>query len=151
MLNLADAFEALTNTRPLVDTIITEAAIDSRQVIPGSLFIAIPGERVDGHEFVADAFQRGASVALIQHDIPSPYQTIQMNQGQSLDRNINITLPLCLKVENSVKALQQIAHFWRRKINLKVIGITGSVGKSTTKEVIAEVLEQRFPDAEKPR
>jgi UDP-N-acetylmuramoyl-tripeptide--D-alanyl-D-alanine ligase len=150
MLNLADAFEALTNTRPLVDTIITEAAIDSRQVIPGSLFIAIPGERVDGHEFVADAFQRGASVALIQHDIPSSYQTIQMNQGQSLDPNINITLPLCLKVENTVKALQQIAHFWRRKINLKVIGITGSVGKSTTKEVIAEVLEQRFRTLKSP-
>jgi UDP-N-acetylmuramoyl-tripeptide--D-alanyl-D-alanine ligase len=105
---------------------------------------------VDGHEFVADAFQRGASVALIQHDIPSPYQTIQMNQGQSLDPKINITLPLCLKVENSVKALQQIAHFWRRKINLKVIGITGSVGKSTTKEVIAEVLEQRFRTLKSP-
>ncbi len=51
MLTLADAIEALTNTRPPWETVITEAAIDSRQVIPGSLFIAIPGEHVDGHDY----------------------------------------------------------------------------------------------------
>ena len=53
MLTLADAIEAVTHTRPAADVIITEAAIDSRQVIPGALFVAIPGERVDGHEFLA--------------------------------------------------------------------------------------------------
>ena len=58
MLKLADALEALTNRRLESNTpVITEAAIDSRQVIPGSLFVAIPGERVDGHDFIADAFK----------------------------------------------------------------------------------------------
>ena len=62
MLTLADALEALTSVRiPNATAVITEAAIDSRQVIPGSLFVAIPGENVDGHNFIADAFKRGAS------------------------------------------------------------------------------------------
>ena len=69
MLTLADALEALTNFRPIATTVITEAVIDSRQVIPGSLFVAIPGEKVDGHDFIAEAFRRGASFALIQRDL----------------------------------------------------------------------------------
>jgi UDP-N-acetylmuramoyl-tripeptide--D-alanyl-D-alanine ligase len=150
MLNLADAIEALTNTRPPFETVITEAAIDSRQVIPGSLFIALPGERADGHDFVADAFQRGASLALIQHDIPGAFQTIRLAQGQPVNLQVNLDRPLCLMVENTLTALQQIARFWRNKLNLRVIGITGSVGKSTTKEVIAEVLEQRYRTLKSP-
>lgn len=152
MLTLADAIEALTNTRPpLAETVITEAAVDSRQVIPGSMFVAIPGERVDGHDFVADAFQRGASFALIQHDIPGSFRTLQLARGQPLDLYTDLDdAPLCLLVENTLTALQQIAHFWRRKLDLRVIGITGSVGKSTTKEVIAEVLDQRYRTLKSP-
>jgi UDP-N-acetylmuramoyl-tripeptide--D-alanyl-D-alanine ligase len=151
MLSLADAIEALTDTRPpLTEMVITEAAIDSRQVIPGSLFVAIPGEHVDGHDFVTDAFQHGASFALIQHDIPGSFQTLSLAKGQPLDLQIILDGPLCLLVENTLVALQQIAHFWRRKLNLRVIGITGSVGKSTTKEVIAEVLDQRYHTLKSP-
>ena len=75
MLTLADVFEALTNTRPQADHIITEAAIDSRQVIPGSLFVAIPGEKVDGHDFVDAAFGRGASYTLIQREVDTSFRT----------------------------------------------------------------------------
>ena len=63
MLTLADALEALTDYRPLATTVITEAVVDSRQVIPGSLFVAIPGENADGHDFIGEAFRRGASFA----------------------------------------------------------------------------------------
>jgi UDP-N-acetylmuramoyl-tripeptide--D-alanyl-D-alanine ligase len=150
MLTLADAIEALTNTRPPLETVITEAAVDSRQVIPGSLFVAIPGERVDGHDFVADAFQRGASLALIQHDIPGSFQTVRLTQGQPMDLHADLDTPLCLVVENTLTALQKIAYFWRRKLDLRVIGITGSVGKSTTKEVVAEVLDQRYRTLKSP-
>jgi UDP-N-acetylmuramoyl-tripeptide--D-alanyl-D-alanine ligase len=150
MLTLADAIEALTNTRPPLETVITEAAIDSRQVIPGSLFVAIPGERVDGHDFVGDAFQRGASFALIQHDIPGSFRTLKLIPGQAADLNADWNTPVCLRVENTLIALQQIARFWRRKLNLRVIGITGSVGKSTSKEVIAEVLDQRYRTLKSP-
>ena len=151
MLTLADAIEALTNNRPsLTEMVITEAAIDSRQVIPGSLFVAIPGERVDGHDYVADAFQRGASFALIQHDISGSFRTLKLAQNQPLKLKTDLDTPVCLLVKNTLTALQQIARFWRRKLNLRVIGITGSVGKSTTKEVIAEVLDQRYRTLKSP-
>jgi UDP-N-acetylmuramoyl-tripeptide--D-alanyl-D-alanine ligase len=151
MLKLADAIEALTNIRPaLKEIFITEAVIDSRQVIPGSLFIAIPGERLDGHDFVGDAFQRGACFALIQHDIPGSFRTVKLGKDQPFDLEKEQDGPLCLQVENTLKALQQIAYFWRRKLNVRVIGITGSVGKSTTKEVIAEVLDQHYRTLKSP-
>ena len=152
MLTLADAIEALTNTRPpQANMVITEAAIDSRQVIPGALFVAIPGERVDGHDFVADAFQRGASFALIQSDIPEHYQILDLRTSSGVVNLPNsFDAPICLRVQNSLVALQQIARFWRRKLDLRVVAVTGSVGKSTTKEVIAEVLDQRYRTLKSP-
>jgi UDP-N-acetylmuramoyl-tripeptide--D-alanyl-D-alanine ligase len=135
MLKLADALEALTNLHLEKTTpVITEAAIDSRQVIPGSMFVAIPGERVNGHDFLDEAFKRGASFALIQQDVDASFRTLDLRGSLSADSLPDLTIPLCLRVENTVTALQQIARFWRRKLDLRVIGITGSVGKSTTKE-----------------
>lgn len=151
MIELADALEALTNLRLEKNTpVITEASIDSRQVIPGSLFVAIPGERVDGHEFLAEAFKRGASFALIQQDVDASYRTLDLRTGLNLDSVPDLAIPLCLRVENTITALQQIARFWRRKLDLRVIGITGSVGKSTTKEMVAEVLSQRYHTLKSP-
>jgi UDP-N-acetylmuramoyl-tripeptide--D-alanyl-D-alanine ligase len=68
-------------------------------------------------------------------------------EGQLLQAQ---TLPICLLVEDSLQALQQIARFWRRKLDVRVIGITGSVGKSTTKEMVAEVLDKRFRTLKNP-
>lgn len=154
MLTLADALEALTNFRPQAASVITEAVIDSRQVIPGSLFVAIPGEKVDGHDFIGEAFRRGASFALIQRDAgaDASYRTLDLRSVTSADSwlGADFTSPLCLRVDNTVTALQQIARFWRRKLDLRVVGITGSVGKSTTKEMIAEVLSTRFRTLKTP-
>jgi UDP-N-acetylmuramoyl-tripeptide--D-alanyl-D-alanine ligase len=151
MLTLADALEALTNFRPEGNTpVITEAAIDSRQVIPGSLFVAIPGERVDGHDFLPEAFKRGASFALIQKDVDASFRTLDLRAKLEADSIPDLTLPLCLRVDNTVTALQQIARFWRRQLDIRVIGITGSVGKSTTKEMVAEVLSQRYHTLKSP-
>jgi len=152
LLTLADVIEALTNTRPEMPTpVITEATVDSRQVIPGALFVAIPGERADGHDFVAEAFQRGASFAFTQHELPEPFPILDLRAGFSADSPESLTrTPYCLRVENSLSALQQAARFWRRKLDLRVVGITGSVGKSTTKEVIAEVLSQRYRTIKSP-
>lgn len=151
MLTLADALEALTAVRPPNATaVITEAAVDSRQAIPGSLFVAIPGEKADGHDFVSDAFKRGASFALIQKDLSASFSTLDLRGGLPAAAQANLETPLCLRVDNSVSALQQIARFWRRKLDLKVIGITGSVGKSTTKETVAEVLGVRYRTLKSP-
>ncbi len=150
MLTLADAIEALTDVRLDSGTIITEAAIDSRQVIPGSLFVAMPGERSDGHDYLPQAFQRGASFALIQRDVPETFRVVDLRGGLSGASQPDLTPPLCLRVDNSLAALQRIARYWRRKLNLRVIGITGSVGKSTTKEVVAQVLSQRYKTLRNP-
>jgi UDP-N-acetylmuramoyl-tripeptide--D-alanyl-D-alanine ligase len=159
MLTLADVIEALTNNRPAqANMVITEAAVDSRRVIPGGLFVALAGERLDGHDFVADAFQRGASFALIQHEVSGDYPTLRLVPNKPASLNLDSEFPfssealtpLCLLVENTLSGLQQIARFWRRKLDLSVVGITGSVGKSTTKEVVFEVLSQRYRTLKNP-
>ncbi len=154
MLTLGDVLEALTGVRPSqAATVIPDAAIDSRQAIPGALFVALPGERLDGHDFVADAFRRGASFALIQREV-GDVRVLDLRapkDATSLERELAaLEVPFCLRVENALAALQQIARFWRRKLSVRVIGVTGSVGKSTTKEVIAEVLGRRYRTLKNP-
>jgi UDP-N-acetylmuramoyl-tripeptide--D-alanyl-D-alanine ligase len=163
MLKLANIMDALIGIGPhWADQVITEAAVDSRHVIPGSLFIALPGEQRDGHDFVEDAFNKGAILALVEKDIQwKQYDRSSVTVFDLRDihaahdlvsgyEGTRLETPACLLVENSLLALQKIAHHWRRKLDLKVIGITGSVGKSTTKELAAEVLSQRYYTLKNP-
>jgi UDP-N-acetylmuramoyl-tripeptide--D-alanyl-D-alanine ligase len=151
VLTLADVFEALTGFRPNgASLIISEATIDSRQVIPAAMFVAIAGGRVDGHDFVGAAFKKGANLALIEKDLTGQFPVIDLRQPVS-PQNIEIpTGPFCLWVPSTLAALQKIARFWRRQLNLRVIGITGSVGKSTTKELAAEVLGRHYRTFKNP-
>ena len=145
MLTIADILEALSGIRPQRSSqVITEACIDSRKVIPGAMFIAIPGERLDGHDYVGEAFERGAHLALVQKDLSSRFSQLDLRHGLELTALEQLEVPFCLRVDDSVQALQQAARFWRRKMPVRVIGVTGSVGKSTTKELVAEVLSQRY-------
>jgi len=152
MLTIADAIEAITGFRPQTALVITEAVIDSRQTIPGCLFVAIPGEKVDGHGYIGEAFKRGASFALTQQDMGVSFHTLDLRAVSSADSflDFDFATPFCLRVDNTVASLQQIARFWRRKLDLRVVGITGSVGKSTTKEMIAEVLSTRYHTLKSP-
>lgn len=158
MLTLADLIESLTVFRPKgKERMISQAVVDSRQAVSGSMFIAIPGETTDGHNFVKDAFQRGARVALIQREVEQPYTTLDLRKPdqvsviQQVLSEIEPTAPVCLLVDDTVKALQAAARYWRRKFDgVRIIGITGSVGKSTTKEVVADVLAQRFTVLKNP-
>jgi len=145
MLTLADVIEALCGERPeWARQVITQAVIDSRQAIPGSLFVALPGERVDGHDFIGQAFERGAYLALTQQDVEGDFLTLDLRPGYRPKALPGSETPVCIRTDDSLAALQKVARFWRRKLSLRVIGITGSVGKSTTKELAAEVLDQRF-------
>ena len=152
MLTLADVIEALTGIRPEKATqVITEAVIDSRQAIPGSLFVALSGEKTDGHNHIKEAFGHGATIALVQKDLTEHFPVLDLLEEWYPEATITFEqTPFCLRVANTLQALQQIARFWRRKIDLRVIGITGSVGKSTTKEVVAEVLGQRYRTLKNP-
>lgn len=150
VLTLGHMLEALTGQPIAAAQVITDAAIDSRLVIPGGLFVAIPGERSDGHDFVGEAFSRGAAVALISREVAACPKLLDLRSGQLPDPDVVPAVPLCLQVEDTVEALQQIARHWRAQIPARVIGITGSVGKSTTKELAAEVLERRYRTAKNP-
>lgn len=145
MLTLADVFDALVQQRPSWATqVITDAVIDSRQSIAGALFVALPGENVDGHDFVEDAFSRGASFALVQRDLADGITVLDLREGSVVNLDTPHPVPCALRVDDSLLALQQLARFWRRQRDVRVIGITGSVGKSTTKELAASVLSQRY-------
>jgi len=151
VLTLGHVLQALTGIYPeWASLIIKDACVDSRNATPGSLFVALPGERVDGHEFVSEAFEHGTSLAIIQKDLSAELPVLDLRDQTDVQQLAAREMPLCLRVEDSLKALQKIAHFWRRKLNVRVIGITGSVGKSTTKEVIAEILEQRYRTLKSP-
>lgn len=101
--------------------------IDSRKIGQGDLFFAIRGEHTDGHLFVADAFQRGAGGAIV--DQP----------GFSAEGGRTI-----IQVQDSMKALQDLGAFVRRENTARFIGITGSSGKTSTKEFTAALLSQRY-------
>jgi UDP-N-acetylmuramoyl-tripeptide--D-alanyl-D-alanine ligase len=151
MLTLAHVLEALTGHRPAgARQVITDAAVDSRLVIPGGLFIALPGERVDGHDYVRAAFDRGAAAALVERDLPGDLPVVDLRQAVPPEQLEALTPPISLRVASSLEALQCVARHWRRQIEVRTIGITGSVGKSTTKELVAEVLEIRYRTIKNP-
>ncbi|MFQ5921907.1 MAG: UDP-N-acetylmuramoyl-tripeptide--D-alanyl-D-alanine ligase [Anaerolineales bacterium] len=142
LLTLAAVIEAIAGARPeAYQEAIMDAAIDSRLVTPGSLFVAIGGEHADGHDHLPEAFERGALAALIDREVDPDFRVVDLRRGSDLKV---VETPLCLRVENTVEALQAAARSWREQLELRVIGITGSVGKSTSKELASEVLQQRY-------
>lgn len=100
------------------------AAVDSRNVTPGCCFVALRGERVDGHAFVDDALRAGASVLLVARPV-----------AVSGDAAV-------VQVADPLHALQELAAWWRSRSAVRVVGITGSTGKTIAKEIVADVLSR---------
>jgi UDP-N-acetylmuramoyl-tripeptide--D-alanyl-D-alanine ligase len=103
-----------------------DVVTDSTKVRRGSVFVALKGERHDGHRFVADALRRGASCVIVHRTVAAA------NFG-------NCTV---VKVDDTLKALGDLAHYRREQLDPKVLAITGSNGKTTTKEMLAAILEE---------
>ncbi|MGN0350576.1 MAG: UDP-N-acetylmuramoyl-tripeptide--D-alanyl-D-alanine ligase [Roseburia sp.] len=104
---------------------VAGAVIDSRQIEKDYLFIAVKGERVDGHKFIPDVFKQGALAVLSEQKLENPSGAY-------------------ILVESTLMAMKKLAKFYRESLDIKVVGITGSVGKTSTKEMIASVLEQKY-------
>jgi UDP-N-acetylmuramoyl-tripeptide--D-alanyl-D-alanine ligase len=144
VLTLADIINGLTGKRIDASVNISRVVVDSREVEPGALFVALPGDRVDGHQFVADAFRRGAIAAITQQPVGhDPTIVVEQAHGAELAKAAE-TVPLVIQVPDSLKGLQRLSAYWRRRFNVRVIGVTGSVGKSTTKELLWSVLSTRY-------
>ncbi|MGA9531888.1 MAG: UDP-N-acetylmuramoyl-tripeptide--D-alanyl-D-alanine ligase [Anaerolineales bacterium] len=150
MLTLGDVVSAMGVEHDGLAQPIGETVVDSRQISPGGMFVALPGETLDGHDYVEDAFQRGAAVALIEQPLAADLPTLDLRGRKETVSSDEAVPPIALLVDDSLKALQAIAGYWRRQLDVRVIGITGSVGKSTTKELTAEVLSQRFQTLKNP-
>ncbi|MER2152350.1 MAG: UDP-N-acetylmuramoyl-tripeptide--D-alanyl-D-alanine ligase, partial [Candidatus Limivicinus sp.] len=114
----------LSGTGP-TDVALRQIVIDSREVCPGDLFAAFRGERTDGHRFIGAAFDRGAACCLAE-ELPA---------GE--------TRPVIL-VADVQEAMEKLAAVYRAQFDIPFVGITGSVGKTTAKEMISSVLEQRY-------
>ena len=104
---------------------IAGVVIDNRLIKKDYLFIAIKGARVDGHSFIPAAFEAGALAVLSEYELENPAG------------------PYIL-VDSCEAAMKKIARFYRQSLDIKVVGITGSVGKTSTKEMIASVLSQKY-------
>ena len=125
---IAEVLATAVDTSAAGRTVSTVTA-DSRQVEAEALFVAFEGEHADGNRFVKDAADRGCAAALVSRD-----QWQADTQGPCV----------LFRVDDTVGALQEIAAFYRKKIGYRIVGITGSNGKTTTKEMTAAVLSSRY-------
>ncbi|MEG8988791.1 UDP-N-acetylmuramoyl-tripeptide--D-alanyl-D-alanine ligase [Ignavibacteria bacterium 4148-Me] len=103
--------------------------IDTRKINKPCLFVAIKGEKYDGHNFIQDAIDKGAKALIINRN--------------KLEKFSSLNIPF-ITVPDTIKAYGELANRWRHKLNAKVVSITGSNGKTTTKEMIATLLEEKF-------
>lgn len=124
--NIAKACNGtLYNYYPEQDKEVSGVVLDSRQIEEGYLFIATKGEKVDGHSFIGQVFAKGAAGVVCEKEPDEGAGTF-------------------ILVEDSFQALKDIAGFYRENLTLPVVGITGSVGKTSTKEFVASVLETKY-------
>ncbi len=130
-LNIEDIFNIPTAViyNPDKFKSIYQVSINSRNIKKNSLFIAIKGERFDGHDFINEVVKRGASAIIINE--------------KNFKKIIDLEIPV-ITVKDTTLALGEIAKLWRAKLKTKIIGITGSAGKTTTKEILAALLSEKF-------
>jgi UDP-N-acetylmuramoyl-tripeptide--D-alanyl-D-alanine ligase len=113
------------------DVMVNGLAVDSRLVEPGNLFVAFPGERADGHEHILDAIDRGARAVIVTRE-PA---VIRDEIDACVERGVGI-----VKVPDALEAVQQLASHHRDRLFCPVVGVTGSTGKTTTKDFLTAVL-----------
>ncbi len=131
ILTLDDLFELPTAAiyKPEKYLPVDSVSIDSRQINANSLFVAVKGEKFDGHDFVLEAIKKKASAVVINE--------------KYLNRFNELPVPV-ITVKDTTTALGELAKIWRCKLSTKIIGITGSAGKTTTKEMLASILSEKF-------
>lgn len=108
-------------------------SINSRTVAKGELFVCIKGDRFDGHDFLADVIEKKVGGIILSDPEKLPSKPIRSEEG-----------PFVINVQDTLKALQDLASFQRKRFPFQVVAVTGTNGKSTTKEMIASILETKF-------
>ena len=116
---------------------IRGAAVDSRTVAPGNMFVALPGETTDGQRFLGEAIAAGAAALLVREADWSAGLDVEMTVAELSDVAI-------VAVPDTLLGLQAVARAWRGRFSPLVVGVTGSIAKTSTKEAVAAVLAERF-------
>lgn len=124
---ISEMISAKNDLHLFADVMIEGVSIDSREIEKGQLFVPFKGEHADGHKYVEDSIRKGASAALWQSDVPNP----------------PTHLPILI-VDNCLTALQELARKYRKELPVKVVGITGSNGKTTTKDMTTSLLSIQY-------
>lgn len=117
------------------DAVVAGLATDSREVRPGMLFVALAGERADGHDFLGEVVARGARAVIVSRHADELGDVL----AEASERGVAV-----IRVEDGLRAIQSIAAWHRGRLHCPVVGITGSTGKTTTKDLLTSVLRQRF-------
>ena len=130
--NLAAATGARTVTGE-ADRVCRGCVIDSRQVEEGTIFVAFPGENVDGNDFASRAVQSGAGAVVMTREPEAELVSLAQDKGCAI-----------LLTDDPEEFLLRLAHAYRLELGCLVVGITGSIGKTTTKDVLAAVLAKRY-------
>jgi UDP-N-acetylmuramoyl-tripeptide--D-alanyl-D-alanine ligase len=117
---------------------IREGAVDSRRVEPGNLFVALPGEKTDGHAFLRAAIDAGAAALLVA---AGPAHAAEVEAAVAAAEGPDVAV---IAVADTLLGLHAVAAAWRRRFSPLVVGVTGSVAKTSTKEAAASVLAERF-------
>lgn len=147
MLTIGHLLEALSSYRATGnEPEVRAVVIDSRELARGDVFIAFQGQQHDGHAFVADVFDRGAVAAVVERQAVDDVATIDL-RGSNFAARVaaeEVSTPLQIIVDDTMSALQQWARDWRSRFDVMVTGITGSVGKTSTKELVYAVLSRSY-------
>ena len=120
------------------DSSVTGVAIDSREVKEGDLFVPLIGERIDAHKYIEAVLRQGAGAVLTSRE---PDESWKLAGGKGA----------VIQVEDTKKALQAIGSYYRDRLTLPLVGVTGSVGKTTTREMIAAALSARYQVFQTPK
>jgi UDP-N-acetylmuramoyl-tripeptide--D-alanyl-D-alanine ligase len=148
MLTLAEIWQGITgesiDDQQAAQLAFRDVVIDSRLATKGSLFVALRGDKDDGHAYVNSAFESGALAAIIDTQVAGVPRSIDTTQRPLPALPSPLVPPFCLLVEDSLTALQDIAAHHRARFDVRVVGVTGSIGKTMTKESIYSVLSKSY-------
>ena len=119
---------------------------DSREIKEGDVYIALKGERFDGNDFCQSAIDNGAKVCIVSKDVREKENDTKLvnTEADKINNSIKENKVTIIKVEDTLKALQEIATYKRMQYNIPVVAVTGSVGKTSTKDLIASVVSQKY-------
>jgi len=140
--------ELLSSSQESFQT-FSSVVTDTRKELKGGVFVALRGKKFNGHDFLKQALEKKASCLLIDEKdkvpslcLASSQKEASFSSSSNFSKKTNLSKPVVIKVKDTLKALQDLAHFYRKKNKFRVLAVTGSVGKTTVKNFAFSLLSK---------